>query len=137
MRTEAFPSVVAAVAALPVRSVSLDGEIAVVLPDGRTSFQALQNAFGRAAPNLVYFVFDLLEADVEDLRRLPLEARKERLAALLEQARPVGGDPGVIRYSDHVIGGGARFFAAACRSGLEGIISKRRDQPYRSGRGAA
>jgi bifunctional non-homologous end joining protein LigD len=129
--TEAFPSVVAAVAALPVQRAILDGEVAVVMPDGRTSFQALQNAFGRPGANLVYFVFDLLALDGEDLRALPLEQRKARLAAL------VGGSRGVIRYSDHVIGGGARFFELACRSGLEGIVSKRRDQPYLPGRGNA
>jgi len=129
--TAAFPSVAEAVAALPARRVILDGEVAVVLPDGRTSFQALQNAFGRPSANLVYFVFDLLAVGDEDLRARPLEERKARLAAL------VAGPPGVIRYSDHVVGGGARFFELACRSGLEGIVSKRRDQPYLPGRGGA
>ncbi len=129
--TAAFPTVAEAVAALPVRRAILDGEVAVVLPDGRTSFQALQNAFGRPGANVIYFVFDLLALDGEDLRARPLEARKARLAAL------VGGAPGVIRYSDHVVGGGARVFELACRSGFEGIVSKRRDQPYLPGRGNA
>jgi len=97
----------------------------------RPGFQALQSAFGRTSANIVYFVFDLLAQDGENLRARPLEERKARLAELVAQA------PGVIRYSDHVIGGGARFFEAACRSGLEGIVSKRRDQPYLPGRGPA
>ena len=127
--TAEFPTVVAAARALPVSRALLDGELAVVLPDGRTSFQALQNA--RRTPgaiDLVYFVFDLLELDGEDLTRRPLEQRKEALRQVL------GDDRGVIRYSDHVIGDGARFYQAACAGGLEGIVSKRRADPHRGGR---
>jgi bifunctional non-homologous end joining protein LigD len=129
--TAAFPSVAAAVAALPVRSAILDGEVAVVMPDGRTSFQALQNAFGRPGADVVYFVFDLLALNGADLRAHPLEERKARLAALVAEA------PAAIRYSDHVVGGGARLFEVACRTGLEGIVSKRRDRPYQPGRSGA
>jgi bifunctional non-homologous end joining protein LigD len=129
--TAEFPAVARAVAKLPARRAVLDGEVAVVLPDGRTSFQALQNA--RGSSDLVYFVFDLLALDGEDLMAQPLEQRKARLAALVTPAR---GKPGVVRYSDHVIGSGREFFALACRRGLEGIVSKRRDEPYRPGRGA-
>ncbi len=124
-----FPSVVDAVKALRVEQVVLDGEVAVVEPDGRTSFQALQNAFGRRDANLVYFVFDLLELDGNDLTKLPLEERKHRLAVLVRDV------PGVIHYSDHVIGHGQKFFELACKQGLEGIISKRRNRPYIGGRG--
>jgi bifunctional non-homologous end joining protein LigD len=128
--TAQFPTVVDAVAALPVKRVLLDGEVAVVMPDGRTSFQALQNAFGRRDANIVYFVFDVLDIDGEDLTKLPLEERKHRLAKLL------GKKPhGVIRYSDHVVGNGEAFFALACKKGLEGIVSKKRDAPYTPGRG--
>ena len=127
--TAQFPTVVDAVAALPVKSILLDGEVAVVMPDGRTSFQALQNAFGRRDANLVYFVFDVLALNGEDLTKLPLEQRKQRLAKLL------GKQDGVIRYSDHVIGNGAAFFELACKQGLEGIVSKKRDAPYSPGRG--
>ncbi len=127
--TAQFPTVVDAVAALPVKSVLLDGEVCVVMPDGRTNFQALQNAFGRRDANIVYFVFDVLAIDGEDLTKLPLEARKQRLAKL------VGKKQGVIRYSDHVVGNGAAFFELACKKGLEGIVSKKRDAPYAPGRG--
>jgi bifunctional non-homologous end joining protein LigD len=128
--TAEFPTVAAAVAELPVERVVLDGEVAAVLPDGRTSFQALQAERGGA--NLAYFVFDLLALDGEDLTRLPLDERKARLAALVERKR---ARPGLIRYSDHVVGSGREFFALACQRGLEGIISKRRDQAYTPGRG--
>ena len=127
--TAAFPEVAQAVAALPVGHAVLDGEVAAVLPDGRTSFQALQN---RNSANVAYFVFDLLAEGDEDLTRLPLEQRKARLAGLVSQPRRRAG---AIRYSDHVVGGGREFFAVACQRGLEGIISKRRDRPYLPGRG--
>jgi bifunctional non-homologous end joining protein LigD len=128
--TVAFPTVAAAVAELPVHDALIDGEVAAVLPDGRTSFQALQNA--RHGRHIVYFVFDLLAVDGADLTPLPLEQRKARLEQLV---RPASGTPGVVRYSDHVTGNGRAFFELACQRGLEGIISKRRDKPYLPGRG--
>jgi bifunctional non-homologous end joining protein LigD len=129
--TASFPEVRDAVAALPVRQALLDGEVAAVLPDGRTSFQALQKWLsGSGTSDLVYFVFDLLHLDGEDVARLPLEERKTRLEALL---RPLPKDS-LLRYSAHVVGGGKRFLAAACERGLEGIVSKRRDRAYDPGK---
>jgi bifunctional non-homologous end joining protein LigD len=132
--TAAFPEIAAAAAALRLDDALLDGEVAMVLPDGRTSFQALQNArtsdTGPARPSLVYFVFDLLRLGRERVAQLPLEERKARLRTLLGR-RPKGDR---IRYSEHVTSRGAAFFDRACRLGLEGIISKRRDLPYRAGR---
>lgn len=132
--TAEFPTVVQAVAELPVRRAILDGEVAVLLPDGRTSFQGLQNAFGAPNANLVYFIFDLLAVDDDILLSLPLEERKARLQKLVSPKRRA--KPGVLRYSDHVIGNGKQFFELACKSGLEGIVSKRRDKPYLPGRSA-
>lgn len=129
--THQFPTVADAVRALHCETAMLDGEVCVVMPDGRTSFQALQNAFGKRDRNVVYFVFDLLSLDGEDLTSLPLEQRKQRLAKL------VGKKKGVIHYSDHVIGNGAAFFELACKKKLEGIVSKRRDKPYVPGRSSA
>jgi bifunctional non-homologous end joining protein LigD len=127
--TARFPEVAAAARALPVRSALLDGELAALLPDGRTSFQALQNAFSAGArPALAYFVFDLLHLDGEDLARRPLVERKAALARLL------GAGRGVVRYAPHVEGGGAEVFREACRLGLEGIVSKRAGETYRPGR---
>src|SRR5690349_8676166 len=99
------------------------------MPDGRTSFQALQNALGRRDANVVYYAFDLLALDGEDLTALPLEQRKARLAKLVGTKQT-----GVLRYCDHVVGNGKKFFALACKQGLEGIVSKRRDRPYAPGR---
>ena len=126
--TAAFPEVVKAVEAMALDDALLDGEVASVLADGRTSFQALQNAGGERG-TIVYFVFDLLRLAGERCDRLPLRERKARLRALVGR-----GVKGRIRYSDHVEGGGDAFFAQACRMGLEGIISKRADLPYKAGR---
>ena len=132
--TSAFPEIASAAAALDTDDALLDGEVAVVLPDGRTSFQALQNAFGadtaagRAA--IVYFVFDLLRLGGPRIAALPLEERKARLRALLGRRAKASR----LRYSEHVIGSGGAFLDRACRLGLEGIISKRRDDPVRPGR---
>jgi bifunctional non-homologous end joining protein LigD len=131
--TAAFPEVCAAVGRLGVRQALLDGEVAVVLADGRTSFQALQNVFGGGAgrrAGMAYFLFDLLHLDGRDLRGLPLEERKAILTSVIAGGR---GAP-VIRYSEHVVGNGRAFFSHACRMGLEGIISKQRTLPYTGGR---
>ena len=128
--TAAFPEIADAVSKLGLDDALIDGEAAVVLPDGRTSFQALQNTAGTTRRGkLVYFVFDLLRLNGENLERLPLEERKARFKRL------VGGrKTSRIRFSEHIIGRGEAFFAEACRAGLEGIVSKRRDRPFRAGR---
>src|SRR5262245_1844773 len=128
--TAAFPDVADAVDHLGLDDALIDGEVAVVLPDGRTSFQALQNtAGGGNRGTLVYFVFDLLRVNDENLESRPLEERKALLKRLVGS-----GSTGRIRFSEHIEGNGAAFFSEACRAGLEGIVSKRRDQPYRAGR---
>jgi len=129
--TAQFPEIVKAAAQLPVTDALIDGEVAVVLLDGRTSFQALQQSLSgsRARGDIVYFAFDLLQLDGVSLHTLPLESRKARLQALL-------GSPHSprLRFVDHVVGNGAVVFAEAQRLGLEGIVSKRRTGIFRSGR---
>lgn len=136
--TARFPEVRDAALRLGVRRALIDGEVAIVLPDGRTSFQALQNAFsGGDRTGLAYVAFDLLHLDGDDVARRPLEERKRLLAALLDgtpRTRRAAAAGGVIRFADHVVGGGAAFFSAACGHGIEGIVSKRRDLPYVAGR---
>jgi bifunctional non-homologous end joining protein LigD len=129
--TTAFPEVAAAAVDLHVRDALIDGEVVMLLPDGRTSFQALQNASSGEAgrDSLVYFVFDLLRLEGERLERLPLEERKERLRAFVDARKTPR-----IRYADHVVGRGMAFLKQACSAGLEGIVSKRRDLPYAAGR---
>jgi bifunctional non-homologous end joining protein LigD len=130
--TAQFPEVARAVAALPAREALLDGEVCLVLPDGRTSFQALQNVFGGGPRSgLVYFAFDLTWLDGVDLGRRPLLERKAALAGLLEKA---GGD--LIRPSAHWEEDGEAVWREACRLRLEGIVSKRADAAYRPGRNA-
>jgi len=130
--TAQFPSVGRDVERLGLTSAILDGEVAVVLPDGTTSFQALQNEMnGGGRGELVYFVFDLLQLAGHDLTGATLEDRKDALARVLSGG---GRAAGAVRLSDHVSGEGEAFFANACRLGLEGIISKRRDSRYESGR---
>jgi bifunctional non-homologous end joining protein LigD len=134
--TTHFPEVRDVVLRLAARRALVDGEVAVVLEDGRTSFQALQNVFsGGTRARLVYFAFDLLRLDDDDLTSLPLEQRKARLAALLAASGMTGGATDVIRFAEHVVGDGPAFFAEVCRLGLEGIVSKRRDLPHMAGRG--
>jgi bifunctional non-homologous end joining protein LigD len=131
--TSAFPEIAADAKALGVRSALIDGEVAVLLDDGRASFQALQQAMSSpsARAGLVYLVFDLLELDGEPLLNQPLEARKARLKTLVER-----GGAARIRYADHVVGHGSAFYAQATKLGIEGIVSKRRDAVYQPGRRA-
>jgi bifunctional non-homologous end joining protein LigD len=129
--TAAFPEITKAARELGVRQALIDGEIAIVLSDGRTSFQALQNAFsGGPRSGLVYFVFDLLHVGGETIASKPLVERKDELLRLVGSASVRSR----IRYSDHVAGRGREMFAEACRLGLEGVISKRADAPYKAGR---
>src|SRR5262245_13544195 len=131
--TESFPDVAAAVARLPAEQAILDGEVTVLLPDGTSSFQALQNFMsGTESGRLAYMIFDLLHLAGRDLTGARLEDRKAALARLLGSTNDKAA---VLRYSDHVVGSGAEFLEQACRLGLEGIVSKRRDAPYRGTRG--
>jgi len=131
--THVFASIAKAATRLPCRKALLDGEAAVVLPDGTTSFHALQNAMEEGTQErLAYFAFDLLHLEGFDLTGATLDERKAALADLLVRAGPAKGP---MRYSDHVVGAGRAFFEQAGRMKLEGIISKRRGEPYRGGRG--
>ena len=129
--TDRFKAVVSAAEKLPVTQAFLDGEIVALDEQGRSNFQRLQNVMkGSGASQLAYFAFDLLHLDGRDLRGAPLESRKRILEKLLPaEAR------GALRYSHHWIGEGDALYRECCRRGLEGIISKRRDQPYRPDRG--
>src|SRR6187551_273484 len=131
--TSRMPSLQQALGKLKVKNAMLDGEFVALDEHGVTNFQLLQNAFSskNQAP-LAYYAFDLLYLDGQDLRSLPLIERKAKLQALLGRSPK---SETMLRYSDHTQGGGARFFAEACKLGLEGVVSKRADSPYRSGRG--
>lgn len=132
--TARMRAVARAVEALPALGDAwLDGEVVAVEADGRTSFSALQAALSEKRDrDLVYYLFDLPYAEGRDLTQEPLMARKRRLAGLLDSVKTAGSP---LRYSDHIQGDGAAFYAQACRFGLEGVISKRREAAYGSGRG--
>ena len=93
--------------------------------DGVSDFERLHSRNHDA--QVILYAFDLLELDGEDLRPLPLEERKARLAKLLRRA-PTG-----IHLVEHESGDGSKIFEAACQLGLEGIVSKRRNASYRAG----
>nr|WP_249780649.1 DNA ligase D [Bradyrhizobium sp. dw_78] len=117
--------------ALP--DVLIDGEIVALDHHGVPDFSSLQAALSDGKTDqLIFFAFDLLFADGEDLRPLPLAERKARLKALLE-ARP-GAKAKQIRYVEHFESGGDAILQSACQMSLEGIVSKKLDAPYRSGR---
>jgi bifunctional non-homologous end joining protein LigD len=132
-----FPEVIAAAAHLPCRSFVLDGEIVAIGTRATGSFEELQGRVGQTNPVTVAHLaaevpvavhcFDLLAAAGYDLRALPLGARKELLRRLLP-AR------GMMRFADHVEAEGEALFAAAAEHHVEGIVAKRADSPYRSGR---
>ncbi len=123
--TNRFSGIAAAARKLDCRTALIDGEAVVFDSRGLTSFQRLQNALtaGADAP-IVLVAFDLLHLDGWDLTHAPLVERK----ALLEQL--LDGAPQAIRYSEHVDAGGAKFFTAACKLGLEGVVAKRAADPY-------
>src|SRR5437588_6438030 len=126
--TSKYPAIAEALSELPVTTAYLDGELCGVLSDGRTAFNLVQNAADRSSGSLVFFLFDLLFLDGEDLRSLPLIERKDRLKALLADA------PSRLQYTDHQIGRGPAFHRLTCENGLEGIVSKRVNSPYEPGR---
>ena len=126
--TERFEAIAAATRALPCRAALIDGEAVVYDSRGVTSFQRLQNALTGTGNEIVLVAFDLLHLDGWDLTRVPLVERKTLLERLLEDAPPT------IRYGEHVTEDGAKFFAAACKLGLEGIVAKRAADPYRAER---
>ena len=130
--TERLSFLARAATELPIDYALLDGEVVALNGNGTTNFQLLQNSLSiHASDNLAYYVFDLLHLDGNDLMQLPLLTRKETLAEILKTK----SSSSAIRYSKHWLGQGDRLYDEACRSGLEGVISKRADQPYRSGRG--
>ncbi len=127
--TGKYPAIAKAAAGLP--DVIVDGEICALDENGAPDFAALQAALSEGkTDDLVFFAFDLLFESGADLRDLPLTARKERLAELLSDA----GDEPRLRFVEHFETGGDAVLKSACRLSLEGIVSKKADAPYQSGR---
>ena len=122
-----FPLIVEALAQLRSRSCIIDGEAVACGEDGIASFDRIR--YRRHDADVFLYAFDLIELDGDDLRREPLAVRKATLASLLARAAPG------LRLNEHLEEqDGPLVFAHACKLGLEGIVSKRRNSPYRSGR---
>ena len=131
--TPKFGAMAASLAHLKAGDAVLDMEAVVLDNQGKSSFQALQAALGNGgSPNapIVAYVFDLLALNGDDLTKLPLLDRKQKLEALLRKSKL---EP-TIRYSQHVSGDGGPMLAESCRMGLEGVVSKLAAAPYVTGR---
>lgn len=130
--TQRYGPLAAAFSGLGLDGALIDGEIVVSDKNGRSSFSALQRTLkGEQSGRLAFFAFDLLFSEGVDFRCRPLIERKAQLRALLGSA----GKKGPIFYTDHIEGEGGAMLDALCKRGFEGVIAKRADQPYRSGRG--
>ncbi|MBY3384014.1 non-homologous end-joining DNA ligase [Rhizobium laguerreae] len=132
--TDRFPAIAAEARRLPVATAILDGEAVVFDERGRSDFGRLQQSLGgrggtRTSREAVLMAFDLLYFDGRDLTGTELTARRH----LLEDLVPAGGEE-AIRLSEEIEADGETLLRAACEHDLEGIIAKRRDAPYRSGR---
>jgi ATP-dependent DNA ligase len=121
-----FPAIVDAALRLNAQSFLIDGEAVIARDDGTPDFRALRSR--RRGHEAVLYAFDLIAHDGDDLRDLPLTQRKRRLAMLIGKS-----ERRAIRYSEHLTGDGPTMFDHVCSMGLEGIVSKRTDAPYRSG----
>jgi bifunctional non-homologous end joining protein LigD len=136
-RTATYPEIAAAAAQLPLGEFVLDGEIVALDERGGSSFERLQSRFtqtdpaaiarARAEIPVVLQVFDCLFAGGRDLRGLPLARRKQILSLFAPRL-------GVVRFADHVEGDGLALFEAAERHGLEGVVAKRAESVYETGR---
>jgi ATP-dependent DNA ligase len=125
--TERFPLIVEALARLRSNSCIIDGEAVACGDDGISSFDRIR--YRQYDATVFLYAFDLIELDGDDLRRDPLAVRKTTLASLLAR-----GGPG-LRFNEHMDEqNGPLVFQHACKLGLEGIVSKRRNSRYRSGR---
>lgn len=127
-----FPSIAADARDFSPRTMILDGEAVVLDEQGRSDFGALQKAVGRngarSSSDAIFYAFDLLYLDGHDLTQLGQQERRQMLEDLLD------GNKGAIRFSESIDADGAELLKQACALGLEGIIAKHADRPYRAGR---
>lgn len=128
--THRMSAIAEALAEIPANNLVVDGEVIVPDAEGCGNFSALEAALGEGGQShaMLFYVFDVLHLDGFDLRAAQLIDRKRVLAGLLEGIKPP------IVYSEHMEVDGSVMFEHACRLHLEGIVSKLRDAPYRSGR---
>jgi ATP-dependent DNA ligase len=123
--TDRFPLIVEALARLRSPSCIIDGEAVACDDDGMSSFDRIRHR--QYDGSVFLYAFDLIELSGDDLRREPLQVRKATLASVLAKAVPG------LRFNQHIEADGPTVFAHACKMGLEGIVSKRKNSTYRSG----
>jgi bifunctional non-homologous end joining protein LigD len=123
-----YPQLIDSLKLLTAKAATIDGEIAALDQNGKSSFQLLQSYGKTKQTPLVYYAFDLLFLDGTDLRSRPLTERRKLLANLLKKA------PDNIRFSGELRGAGDEVLRVARQFGLEGLIAKRPDSRYESGR---
>jgi bifunctional non-homologous end joining protein LigD len=129
--THRMRAVAGALGGLAVEGAVLDGEVVVLDEHGQSSFANLQAAFDEGAAHpMTYFAFDLLHLNGHNLRDQPLTSRKQ----ILQQMLTAMPDQEIVRYGQHIETDGVAILAEACRLGAEGIVSKRADGGYVSGR---
>ena len=127
--TDRYPGIAACAARLGCRSAILDGEVIVQDARGASDFDGLQHALKHRPHSLIFYAFDLLRLDGNDLRALPLTDRRAKLKKL------IGAEvTGALQFSEEFIGDGAALFRACAKHQLEGIVSKLATSRYRSGR---
>jgi len=124
--TRRFPLIVETLARLRSHSCIIDGEAVACDDNVVASFDLVRHQ--RANESIFLYPFDLIELNGDDLRRDPLEVRKATLASIVAKASPG------IRFNQHMECDGPTVFAHACKLGLEGVVSKRKESAYRSGR---
>jgi len=128
--TAKMASLARQVSLLPADTAWLDGEVAVLGDDGLPKFNALQNAFDRVGTeHITYFIFDVLYLNGKDLRGVEFQERRAVLEQLFAHY-----DQGRVRFSQTFDADGASVLQSACKMGLEGVIAKRLNAPYRSTR---
>jgi bifunctional non-homologous end joining protein LigD len=121
-----FPAIAEAASRILASSFLIDGEAVIVNDDGTPDFHALRSK--RRGYEAVLYAFDLIEYDGDDLRDPPLIERKRRLKGLLGRSKRRS-----IRFVEYLTGDRPTVFRHVCNMGLEGVVSKRVDAPYRSG----
>jgi bifunctional non-homologous end joining protein LigD len=124
--TAMYPGIASAGRRQKTKQIMLDGEIVALGEDGRPSFQALQHRSSHPKHQIVFYAFDVLHADGQDLTNKPLEARRERLSALVSTDAE-------LRVSQELPGSAAEIVRAVRDAGIEGVIAKRRDSSYQAG----
>lgn len=131
--TDKMPRQAEAIAALGLQEGWLDGEVIVPNEEGLPDFQALQNAFEAArSERILYYLFDAPYLNGMDLRQVPLEQRREALAALYQQ-----NESALLRFSDDFAEDAASMLTSACQMKLEGLIGKRAGSTYTSRRSSS